>query len=215
MVMYDDPRILRAIAHPTRNRVLHELSAAGSLRAADIARRIEIPANQASFHLRQLAKYGLVEEDPDAGRDRRDRVWRLTDPDGIRFRTEDMLAQPGGAAAYAVFRRNAVQWGQHLVERAYTYDETGRRKKSVSEWSLRLTTDEAEQLMGEFDRIVERYRAAGRAADEDAADESVAEGESIGDGRETYSVFQLIQPYPELPDVGEGRGERAGREDGA
>lgn len=186
MVMYDDPRILRAIAHPTRNRVLHELSAAGSLRAADIARRIDVPANQASFHLRQLAKYGLVEEDPDAGRDRRDRVWRLVDPDGIRFRTADMLAQPGGRAAYSVFRRNAVEWGQHLVERAYaeTADETARR--SVSEYSLLLTRDEAVQLMEEVAVVIERFRDAGRASRE--------EGE-----RETYSVLNLIQPYPDLP----------------
>ena len=49
MATYDDPRILRAIAHPTRNRVLHELSAAGSLRAADVAQRTGIPANPVSY----------------------------------------------------------------------------------------------------------------------------------------------------------------------
>ena len=184
MAMYDDPRILRAIAHPTRNRVLHEISAAGSLRAADIARRMDIPANQASFHLRQLAKYGLVEEDPEAARDRRDRVWRLVDPDGIRFRTEDVLGQPGGRAAYSVFRRNAVEWGRHLVERALTY-EGGGSGKSVSEWSLRLTAAEAEQLTGELEQVVERYRTAGR--------------EATGDDRRTYTVYQLVQPYPDLP----------------
>lgn len=185
MVMYDDPRILRAIAHPTRNRVLHELSAAGSLRAADVARRIDVPANQASFHLRQLAKYGLVEEDPEAGRDKRDRVWRLVDPDGIRFRTADMLAQPGGRAAYTVFQRNAIEWGRHLVERALDQTETPV-KKSVSEWSLLLSAEESEQLLEELSEVVERYREAGRTGGPDA-------------GRETYSVFQLIQPYPELP----------------
>lgn len=186
MVMYDDPRILRAIAHPTRNRVLHELSAAGSLRAADIARRIDVPANQASFHLRQLAKYGLVEEDPDAGRDRRDRMWRLVDADGIRFRTSDMLAQPGGRAAFAVFQRNTVEWGRHLVERALAHEEGRSDRKSVSEWSVLLSPDEAEQLMEDLTEVVERYRAVGREAGIDA-------------GRETYSVFQLIQPYPDLP----------------
>jgi predicted ArsR family transcriptional regulator len=46
-----------------------------------IAKRTGVPANQASFHLRQLAKYGLVEVAPDAGRDNRDRVWRLVDED--------------------------------------------------------------------------------------------------------------------------------------
>ena len=186
MVMYDDPRILRAIAHPTRNRVLHELSAAGSLRAADIARRIDVPANQASFHLRQLAKYGLVEEDPDAGRDRRDRVWRLVDPDGIRFRTADMLAQPGGRAAYAVFRRNAVEWGQHLVGRAFAETEEGSDRRNISEWSLRLTSDEAHRLAREVEEVVERFRDTGRAAAED--------------DRATYSVFLLVQPYPDLPE---------------
>ncbi|XBB65579.1 helix-turn-helix domain-containing protein [Nocardioides sp. WV_118_6] len=189
MVMYDDPRILRAIAHPTRNRVLHELSAAGSLRAADIARRIDIPANQASFHLRQLAKYGLVEEDPDAARDRRDRVWRMVDPDGIRFRTSDMLAQPGGRAAYAVFQRNAVEWGQHLLERAYAPTEADEPGRSISEWALLLTPAEAEELMHEIAALVERRRAAAQGPGAGGSD----------DERATYSVFQLIQPYPELP----------------
>lgn len=187
MVMYDDPRILRAIAHPTRNRVLHELSAAGSLRAADIARRIDVPANQASFHLRQLAKYGLVEEDPDAARDRRDRVWRLVDPDGIRFRTADMLAQPGGRAAYSVFRRNAVEWGQHLVERAFADTAGESERRNISEWSVRLSADEAHQLAREVEEVVERFRDAGRADPED-------------EGRDTYSVFLLVQPYPDLPE---------------
>lgn len=187
MVLYDDPRILRAIAHPTRNRVLHELSAAGSLRAADIARRIDVPANQASFHLRQLAKYGLVEEDPDAGRDRRDRVWRLVDPDGIRFRTADMLAQPGGRAAYAVFRRTAVEWGQHLVERAFAEAKGGSEGRNISEWSLRVTADEAHRLAREVEEVVERFRDAGRTAPE-------------SEDRDTYSVYLLVQPYPDLPE---------------
>src|SRR5690349_1574483 len=77
-----DPRVLRALAHPVRNRILDELSASGPLRAADVAEDLGIPANQASFHLRSLAKYGLVEEDTEAARDRRDRVWRLTQQEG-------------------------------------------------------------------------------------------------------------------------------------
>ena len=77
-----DPKVLRAIAHPVRNRILDELARTGPVRAADVARELGIPANQASFHLRQLAKYGLVEEDPDAARDKRDRVWRPTSEHG-------------------------------------------------------------------------------------------------------------------------------------
>jgi predicted ArsR family transcriptional regulator len=183
MAAYDDPRILRAIAHPTRNRILSELFAAGPLRAADIARVMDIPANQASFHLRQLAKYGLVEEAPDAARDRRDRVWQLTDADGISVDTREMLDRPGGKAAYAVFQRSAVAWGHHLVERALASDPDRPVKRSVSEWALRLTAQESQELLAEMAEVVERWRQR----TQDAADE-----------RTTYSVYQLIQPYPEL-----------------
>ena len=182
MALYDDPRILRAVAHPTRNRILSELFATGSMRAADIARELGIPANQASFHLRQLAKYGLVEEDPDAARDRRDRAWRLADPDGVSFRTSDMLEQPGGKAAYAVFQRNAVAWGHHLVDRALEPEPGKRPHKSVSEYALRLTPDESDLLMKELGEVIEAWRTRNQ-------------GETA-DGRMTYSVYQIIQPYP-------------------
>lgn len=187
MATYDDPRILRAIAHPTRNRILSELSAAGSLRAADIARLIDVPANQASFHLRQLAKYGLVEEAPDQARDRRDRVWRLADSDGISFRTGELLEQPGGKAAYAVFQRNAVAWGHHLVDRALAVSSGQGPEKAVSEWALRLTQEEFAELLTEVAELAERWRRRTR----DAAD---ADRDAP---RTTYSVYQLIQPYPE------------------
>src|SRR5947208_11459282 len=115
MAKYDDPRVLRAIAHPARNRILSELWASGSLRAADLARELDIPANQASFHLRQLAKYGLVEEDPDAARDKRDRVWRPTSEHGLMVRVDDLRKQPGGAAAAEVFLQNAAGWGHAVI----------------------------------------------------------------------------------------------------
>ncbi|MEU6137021.1 helix-turn-helix domain-containing protein [Nocardioides sp. NPDC047086] len=183
MAIYDDPRILRAIAHPTRNRVLHELSAAGSLRAADIAKRTGIPANQASFHLRQLAKYGLVEVAPDAGRDKRDRVWRLVDDD-ITLSPREIVEQPGGEAAYTVFQRSSVAWGHHLVDQAFQLStEDDAAKRIVSETSLRLSKDDAEQLQRDLNEVVARYREAGRRSDDEL---------------DLYSVYQLIQPMPDL-----------------
>src|SRR6476469_7792909 len=94
-----DPRVLRAIAHPLRIRILHELNAAGPSRAADLAADLEIPANQASFHLRQLAKYGLVVEAPEEARDKRDRVWKLVSARGISLDIAGMDQEPGGSAA--------------------------------------------------------------------------------------------------------------------
>ena len=183
MAKYDDPRILRAIAHPARSRILSELHAGGSLRAADVARILDIPANQASFHLRQLAKYGLVEEAPEEARDKRDRVWRMAPDDGISFRTTDVLAQPGGEAAVAVYRRSARAWGHHLVDRSLSDDE--KRETVVFDGAIRLSPEEVAEYAADVEALNRRWRERTRGRD---------------DGRITYSNYQLIQPYPELPE---------------
>src|SRR6478736_8334162 len=143
-----DPKMLRAIAHPVRNRILTELNATGPMRAADLARELDLPANQMSFHLRQLAKYGLVEEDPEAARDKRDRVWRPTSELGLMVRLDDLEQQPGGKAASAVFRQNAASWGHAVVEAAYNGPRDPETLRTVNESAVRLTQDEAGQLAG-------------------------------------------------------------------
>lgn len=183
MAKYDDPRILRAIAHPARRRILSELYAGGSLRAADVARTLDMPANQASFHLRQLAKYGIVEEAPDEARDKRDRVWRMAG-DGVSFRSEDVLAQPGGDAAMEVYRRSARAWGHLLVDRSLEPDDPGA-EKWVFNASLRFTQDELVEFAHEVEGLHQRWRERTRGHD---------------DGRTTYSIYQLFQPYPDLSD---------------
>ena len=180
-----DPRVLRAIAHPARNRILTELDASGPLRAADIAVRLGIPANQASFHLRQLAKFGLVEEDPAAARDKRDRVWKATEEAGYNVSLGEIEKTPGGKAASAVFRRTKEAWAHHLIEQAYGDDRTKGITRTVIEQSVRLTKAEAKQLTEEVTDLVEAWRLRNQGED--------------GDGRSTYHVFQMIQPFPDQP----------------
>jgi DNA-binding transcriptional ArsR family regulator len=178
-----DPRLLRAIAHPTRNLILTELDARGPLRAADVAQLLNIPANQASFHLRQLAKFGLVEEDPDAARDKRDRVWRPTAAADTDISLSEVEKMPGGKAASAVFRRQRAAWGRQLVDTAYGDDRSPNRQISVAEQSLLLTKHEAEELSH---RVVDTVREFKEAL----------EGED--DDRRLYIVFQIVQPHPRV-----------------
>ena len=177
-----DPRVLRAIAHPVRNRILEELSATGPMRAADLARELDIPANQASFHLRQLAKYGLVEEDPEAARDRRDRVWKLMPTHGYPIRLSEVEKVPGGKAASAVFRRTRAAWGHAVVDAAYAGDRTPGTLRSVSEYAVKLTQEEAEQLQAELQEVAQRWSERNRGRD---------------DARRTYLLFQVLQPFPD------------------
>jgi predicted ArsR family transcriptional regulator len=180
-----DPTILRAIAHPVRNRILTELGASGSMRAADVARELDIPANQASFHLRQLAKYGLVEEDREAARDKRDRVWRLTSEDGVSINLSDFEREPEGAAAAGVFRQQAAAWGRAVVDAVYSPAVVGEPEilRTVNESAIRLTLAEAQELAAELDQLVSAWRRRTRGSEAD---------------RRTYLLFAALQPHPDL-----------------
>jgi DNA-binding transcriptional ArsR family regulator len=71
-----DPKALRALAHPTRLTLLGMLRRTGPLTATAAAELIGESSASTSFHLRQLAKYGLVEEA--GGGTGRERPWRAT-----------------------------------------------------------------------------------------------------------------------------------------
>jgi predicted ArsR family transcriptional regulator len=180
-----DPRVLRAIAHPVRSRILTELDAHGSLRAADVAQVLGIPANQASFHLRQLAKFGLVEEDPTAARDKRDRVWRQTETAGYDISIGELEKTPGGKAASAVFRRTKEAWTHRLVSIAYGDDRTPGIHRAVTEQSVRLTKQEARQLTEELVDVIDGWRKRTQGGHDD--------------DRMTYHVLQIVQPFPDEP----------------
>ena len=179
-----DPVVLRALAHPVRARILTELSATGSMRAADIARELGVPANQASFHLRQLAKYGLVEEDADAARDRRDRVWRIAANESINIDLSQIEKAPGGEAASKVFMRSAAAWAHVVVDAAYTGERNKSAHRSISEDALKLSKAEAQQLQRELTEVIETWAERTRGADP---------------ARSTYHLFTILQPYPDLP----------------
>src|ERR1700685_4122500 len=71
-----DARTMRALAHPVRIALVEALSLGGAMTATQVGERIGESATTCSFHLRQLAKYGFVEEA--GGGTGRSRPWRLT-----------------------------------------------------------------------------------------------------------------------------------------
>jgi predicted ArsR family transcriptional regulator len=177
-----DPRTLRAIAHPTRGRILDELGASGPMRAADLGDALGIPANQASFHLRQLAKYGVIQPAPEAARDKRDRVWKLRDERGFRLDVQDIEKRPGGKAAVSVFRQNKAAWAHRLVDEVFSFKKRKDTFSAIVDQPLKLTKDEAAEFMGEIDEVLARWSDKTRGRDA---------------GRRTYVFYSMVQPYPE------------------
>lgn len=71
-----DVTALKALAHPVRLRMLGMLRIDGPATATQLATRLGLNSGATSYHLRQLAQYGFIEDAPAASR--RDRWWRAS-----------------------------------------------------------------------------------------------------------------------------------------
>src|SRR5919201_871910 len=79
-----EPEALEALAHPVRLELMNYLMAQGPATASTCARAVGDTPSNCSYHLRLLARFGLVEEVSSA--DGRERPWRALvtgfNPDG-------------------------------------------------------------------------------------------------------------------------------------
>src|SRR5689334_25274834 len=93
----DDATALRAYAHPVRMKLILALRTRGPLTATRAGELLGESSGTCSFHLRQLAKYGLVEEA--GGGTGREKPWRATttstDWDAIGDGTPESAAAAG------------------------------------------------------------------------------------------------------------------------
>lgn len=128
--------MLKAMAHPLRQRILQLLRQRRHLRAADAAAELAEPANKVSFHLRVLADAGLIEEAPEKARDGRDRVWKVSEGSWSLGNAEHPV--PDEALGDAVI--------QALV--AEHYDLVRR----VAAWAREYTTGRETHVHGTFTR---------------------------------------------------------------
>ena len=71
-----DPRAMRALAHPARIAILQHLALDGPATATECAEVAGLSPSACSYHLRALARFGFVEEEPVGAADGRHRPWR-------------------------------------------------------------------------------------------------------------------------------------------
>jgi DNA-binding transcriptional ArsR family regulator len=166
----DDLATLRAIAHPLRMRLLGALRIDGPATASQLGRRFDESSGATSYHLRQLARYGFVEEDADQPT-RRERRWRATS-DYTSWNSADFLDDVGGQAALRVFERQRIDYTVRHLQRWYAERQQWSRGWSAAEidsdWMLRLRAEDLNAMKQELDALLARYRAAER--DQDDAD---------------------------------------------
>jgi predicted ArsR family transcriptional regulator len=154
--LLDDPVVIRALAHPLRLDLLSITGHAGQITTADAARQLGISHGLASHHLRQLAKYGFVQQAP--GKDKRERPWRLT---STSTSWRDAVATPEGAAAAAVFEEvlaeRALTALRSWLRRRADWPAQWRKHTGVGQSTVYLTLPELAELDEAIEALITRY----------------------------------------------------------
>ncbi|MET8689116.1 helix-turn-helix domain-containing protein [Streptomyces sp. NPDC004732] len=156
-----NPRSLRGLAHPLRMRLLSSLRLDGPATASQLAARLGESSGATSYHLRQLAEYGFVEDDPDRGKGR-ERWWRSAHQ-GTRT-DEELIRDPSpevqGALStllyeYAAQRTQEVNtWIATRHEWPQVWDEAA----DTSDYTLTLSPEQASELSHKVSALMESYR---------------------------------------------------------
>lgn len=173
-----EPEALRALAHPVRQRILMQLSVLEHARAADLAEAIGQPANSVSFHLRVLAKAGMIVEAPEHARDKRDRVWTNV-AKSYRVKSDS----PGAGEAIV---RPALRWTADVFAHHDGDDDAATRQFMLL--TMLLTKEQADQMAHEVAELLSRWADTSH---QDARDEH-------GGGREVYQVLSAFGPRDDV-----------------
>ena len=154
-----DPAALRALAHPLRIRLVALLRREGTLTASEAGRRLGESSGSTSYHLRQLERFGYVEEDgPRSGRERR---WRATSR-STSWDAGDFAGDSEGRAVSDALERRQVQravdqfeaWMSHRGE----MDPAWLHAATLGDAVMRLTPSQTKALNDELYAVLRRCR---------------------------------------------------------
>lgn len=153
----DDPATLKALAHPLRLKILRRLAAAGPATATALASSLGQNTGTLSYHLRQLARAGLIEDDPDHPANGRERWWR-----GVRGTEVRRPSRPGLSAAERAVVEELDR--AHLQEDLELVRRHADRPAEEDEWvsgsrsTLHLTQEELREFHDAYLELLQRFR---------------------------------------------------------
>lgn len=154
--LIDDPVAIRALAHPLRHKLMSIIGRLGRATTADAARELGISHGLASHHLRQLAKYGYVEQI--TGKDHRERPWRLV---ATSYDWKDARGTPEGTGAVEVLEQiMAEQTLEHFLDwqqRSRDWPQAWREHTGLGDSTVYLTEAELIGITEAFDELLMRY----------------------------------------------------------
>ena len=176
------PHQLRALSHPVRLRLLGLLRTEGPATATALAARLGLNSGATSYHLRQLATHGFIEDDPERGTGR-ERWWRASHQATVTHMDDVVAASPEDREAYdAYLQAVAVVHGdllQRSLEERAALPPDWLAATHLGDWGLRLTPARARELVEAVQALVESW-----------------EEDPVGDESADFVAVLHAFPYP-------------------
>lgn len=156
VIRLGNAKALRAYAHPVRMKLILALRTRGPLTATQAGRLLGESSGTCSFHLRQLAAYGLVEETGEGTG--REKPWRAT---ATSTAWDDSPADPETAAAAGllaeVLAESYFDQLMRYLEIRPTESEEWQRAAFLGDRFLWLTADELAELESALTAVTDKY----------------------------------------------------------
>lgn len=156
-----DTATLKALAHPLRARLIGSLRIDGPATASELGRKFGESSGSTSYHLRVLAAFGFIEEDPEQP-NARDRRWRALHS-STYWNDRDFEGDPAGAEAVRFLRQGQMQL---LVQAAEHWES--EREEWGDEWAAafgpddfqyHLTAASLTEVKARFKALLDEYAA--------------------------------------------------------
>ncbi len=175
---------LRALAHPLRLRLLDLLRMDGPATATKLAERVGETSGNVSWHLRQLAAAGFIEEDSERG-NRRERWWRARHR-YTSVREADFRDDPEARRSLVALKSHTLAQQMRRAEEFLhgDWDDAWHDAAGIGHWVLRLTPDELLALGREVAAVLERYEARSRDGRGERAEDVIVQVQAFPRRRE-------------------------------
>jgi DNA-binding transcriptional ArsR family regulator len=152
-------RALRAYAHPVRMRMIGLLRQEGPMTATQLGERLGESSGSTSYHLRQLARFGLVE--PAGGGRGREKPWRAT---ALFTHLPDVETSTAMAEASIDLRLAlAGRWHELVLDwivRRPSEPRRWQRAAPFSDYGIYVTAEELAALDHQIDNLIRPYITA-------------------------------------------------------
>jgi DNA-binding transcriptional ArsR family regulator len=152
-----EPTTMRALAHPVRLAILTHLQRHGPATATQLSSEVMASPSVTSWHLRHLAKFGLV-KDWDGGKDGRERWWEST---SRGFRVEF----PQGVEGQAAYRMLSAQmFNDNLAQIQHWFAEIEphlathwREQSGTSNTRIEVSVEELAEIEHAIEKLLSPY----------------------------------------------------------